>query len=238
MDGHIVGTFAAGTDKLYDWLDRNPEVALLPIRQVNDPHVIGLNDHMKSINSALLIDLNGQVASDAVGYQQISGIGGQLEFVMGSQRSKGGRSILCRAAASRVKGKLVSNIVASLPPGTPVTVPRQLADVIVTEYGAAEIKELNAVDRVRALVGIAHPAFRGKLMASARRAGLWERRAGFKTFAQRAIFNNLGYVRRLTAKLERRPADKHKIVADELRQAIGKPDLVGRLVRFYRQNRA
>ena len=144
MDGLLVGTFAAGTDKLYDFLDRNESVVLLPIRAVNDPTVIGKHRHMKSINSALMIDLNGQAASDALGFQQISGIGGQLEFVMGAQRSEGGRSILCLKSTSMVRGKMLSNIVLTLPPGTPVTVPRHLADTIITEWGVAEIKHKDA----------------------------------------------------------------------------------------------
>jgi len=112
---------------------------MLPIGTTNDPRIIGLNKNLKSINSGIMVDLFGQVCSDAVGFRQISGIGGQLEFVVGSQLSEGGRSILCIKSATKHGGKLRSNIVVSLPPGSPVTVPRHYADTIITEYGALKL---------------------------------------------------------------------------------------------------
>jgi Acetyl-CoA hydrolase/transferase C-terminal domain len=158
---------------------------------------------------------------------------------MGAQRSEGGRSILCLKSTAKVGGKPVSNIVLTLPPGTPVTVPRQLADTIVTEWGAADLKHLDAVQRAHALVGIAHPDFRDGLIAQARRAGLWERRPGFDTFARRALFNNLGYLRKLTGALEAKPAGaKAGILFGELKKMIAAPDLKKRLKGFFEQNRA
>ncbi len=237
-DGLIVGTFALGTDKLYDWLHRNPEVALLPIRETNDPCAIARNRRMKSLNAALMVDLHGQISSDAVGFKQVSGVGGQLEFVMGSQLSEGGQSVICLRSTSRVRGRLVSNIVLALPRGTPVTVPRQYADVIVTEHGVAEIRHADALERARALCAIAHPAFRPELERQACAAGLWERREGFDSFAKRALYGNLPYVlklRRALAKgdLRSRPA----LLWNELRRLLADPDLPTRLRRFYQENR-
>jgi acyl-CoA hydrolase len=238
MDGRIVGTFAAGSNRLYDFIDRNPEIVMLPIWQVNDPATIGRNRHMKSVNSTLMVDLHGQAYSDAIGFQQISGIGGQLEFVMGAQRSVGGRSILCLKSTSMVGGRRSSNIVLTPPLGTPVSVPRHLVDTIVTEYGTAAIKELDAVERAQALVSIAHPDFRDELARQARRVGLWERRPGFGTFKQRALFNNLGYLRQIKTAIEDRPQDKGRILLGEVVKQLRGPKRWQRLRRFVAQNRA
>lgn len=236
-DWPIVGTFAAGTDKLYDWLDRNPDVLLLPIRQTNDPYAIARRPRVKSINSGLMVDLHGQVASDAIGFRQVSGIGGQLEFVMGAQLSEGGRSLLCIKSTSRQHGKLASNVVVSLPPGTPVTVPRHYADVVVTEHGVAELKHLDAVERAHALVAIADPQFRPALAAEARRAGLWERRAGFERFSQRALFDNLPYARSLMSELKSHPGAKLGVIWRELRRLAQDPPSLERVRRFYETSR-
>jgi acyl-CoA hydrolase len=237
VSGRVVGSFAAGTDKLYDWIDRNPDVVLLPIQEVNSPEAIAAAGRVKSINSSLIADLNGQLASDAVGYQQISGIGGQLEFVIGAQRAPGGRSILCLKSTARVGGERVSNIVAALPAGTPVTVPRQYADVIVTEHGAAELRELDVVERAEALIRIAHPDFRAELTRAAEERGVAGRRPGFEHFHQRALYNNLGYVRRVLGDLEAHPEEKARILLHELRSLLGSRDLIDKLRQFYRQNR-
>ncbi len=235
-DGMIVGSFAAGTDRLYDWVDRNPEVRLLPIQATNDPCEIGRNRRMKSINSALLVDLHGQVCSDAVGFKQVSGIGGQLEFVMGAQRSEGGRSVLCLKSTRKVKGRRVSSICSVLPPGTPVSVPRCFADVIVTEYGAAEIKDLDAVDRAHALVAIAHPEFRAELQREAEMAGLWQRAAGFDRFDQRLLYNHLGTVLQLKRAVACDPKSARRIILREARALLRAPDLTGRLKRTVAQS--
>ena len=190
-DGYIVGAFAAGSDKLYDWLDHNPLVRLLPIRAVNDPALIGTLPRMKSINSALAIDLHGQACSDAVGFKQVSGIGGQLEFVMGALRSPGGRSVLCIKSTRKVGRRLRSNIGLTLPRGTPVAVPRHFADVVVTEWGAAELRHLSAPERARALIGIAHPDFRDELVRQAKQARLWDFRPGFAKPTQRLMWEHL-----------------------------------------------
>ena len=238
MDGLTVGTFAAGTDKLYDWIDRNPEVVLLPIHAVNDPEVIGRNKRMKSINSALMVDLHGQVCSDALGFHQVSGIGGQLEFVMGAQRSEGGRSILCIKSTSKVRDRLLSNVVVALPAGSPVTVPRHFVDAIVTEWGAAEIKHLDAIRRAQALVEIAHPSFRSGLVRKAKALGLWEHRPGFDTFKRRAMFNNLDHLRRLReALVGKTRAQRAKFIFREIGKAMAAPRRIQRFRDFCRQNR-
>jgi acyl-CoA hydrolase len=238
MDGLSVGTFAAGTDKLYDWLDRNPEIVLLPVHAVNDPHVIGLHKRLKSINSGLMVDLNGQVCSDALGFHQVSGIGGQLEFVMGAQRSDGGRSILCIKSTSKVRGRVLSNVVSALPPGSAVTVPRHFVDTVVTEWGAAEIKDLDAIERARALVEVAHPDFRSGLVRKAKALGLWEHRPGFDSFKRRAMFNNLGYLRQLKSTLEGKTrGQRARFISQEIGKALGPSKRMERFRDFVRQNR-
>jgi len=237
MDGLIIGTFAAGTDKLYDWLDRNPAVMLLPVDEVNDVRVIAQNQRLKSINSTILVDFNGQAASDAIGSSQVSGIGGQLEFVTGAQLSPGGRSLLCLKSCNRVRGELRSCIVPTLPAGTPVSVPRPLVDLVVTEHGVADLRLLDSVDRVHALVEIADPRFRAELIAAARAQGLWERRPGFGSFKQRALFNHLGWVRRVLGRVEQAPQRKAAILLEEGLQLLRAPDLVARTRAFYEKNR-
>ncbi len=236
MDGRIVGTFAAGTDRLYDWLDRNPRVALMPIGLTNDPYSIGRNRRLKSVNSCLMVDLHGQICSDAVGFRQLTGIGGQGEFVMGAQRSEGGRSILCLKSTRNVRGHRMSTICATLPPGTPVTVTRHYADVIVTEYGAAEVRYLEAIGRARALVGIAHPDFQQSLIGKAEKVGLWDRKPGFATFKQRAIYNNAAQVGLLKKAIAKHPDRKGRILMAEVKKAIAQPGLFKRLVAFYKEN--
>ena len=236
MDGRIVGTFAAGTDRLYDWLDRNPRVALMPIGLTNDPFSMSRNRRLKSINSCLLVDLHGQICSDAVGFRQLTGIGGQGEFVMGAQRSEGGRSILCLKSTRNVGGHRMSTICATLPPGTPVTVTRHFADVIVTEHGAAEVRNLEAIARSHALVGIAHPDFRKALIDKAQKVGLWDRKPGFTTFAQRAIYNHAAQVGQLKSALKKHPDKKGRILLAEARKVVAQPNLLKRLLAFYHEN--
>ncbi|MBN2056148.1 acetyl-CoA hydrolase/transferase family protein [bacterium] len=238
MDGLLVGSFAAGTNKLYDWLDRNPRAVLLPITATNDSHVIARHPCMKSINSGVTVDLFGQVCSDAVSYKQISGIGGQLEFVVGAQLSPGGRSILCIKSCSTWNGARRSNIVCNLPPGSPVTVPRQYADVIVTEYGAAELKHLDSIERAHALIAIAHPDCRDDLRREAGEAGLLTRRPGFDTFMKRAIYNNLPYVIQFKQRLSGPPLRRAGTVLAELRRLAATPNLLRKIWEFYTHNRS
>lgn len=168
-EGYSVVTFAAGTLDLYEWLDGNPDVRFLPVDQVNDPAVIAANHDMVTINGALLVDLNGQVAADTIGHTQYSGIGGHEDFVAMSGFQLEDRSLVCLPSASEVEGVRLPRIVAELPVGTAVTTPRHHVDVVVTEHGAAELAGLTVRERGRALAAIAHPDFRDELLAAAER---------------------------------------------------------------------
>ena len=160
--GKYVATFLMGTQRLYDFVDRNPDVYMAPVDYVNDPFVIAQNENMVSINSCVQVDLMGQVASESIGLTQISGTGGQVDFIRGSARSRGGRAII--AMPSTVKGK-ISKIVPLLDSGAAVTTCRCDVDYVVTEYGVAHLKEHTLRDRARALIEIAHPDFRPELKA-------------------------------------------------------------------------
>ena len=162
-DGFSVCTFAAGSHALYEWMDRNPEVRMLPVMAVNDPAVIRRNRKMVSINGALAIDIAGQVTADAIGARQYSGVGGHELFVMGAHDSREGKSIICLHSTVRVDGQALSTIVATLPRGARVSTPRHHVQYVVTEHGIANIGMLTDSERVEALIAIAHPDFRDAL---------------------------------------------------------------------------
>ena len=159
--GKSVATFLMGSQRLYEFAHRNPAVYMAPVDYVNDPFVIAQNDNMVAINSCVQVDLMGQVASESVGLTQISGTGGQVDFIRGAAHSRGGRSIL--AFPSTVKGK-ASKIVPLLDTGAAVTTGRCDVDYLVTEYGIARLKGHTLRDRARALIAIAHPDFRPALI--------------------------------------------------------------------------
>lgn len=159
--GKLVATFLMGTQKLYDFVDHNPMVALYGVDYVNDPCIIAKNDNMVAINSCIEVDLMGQVASESMGAKQFSGTGGQVDYVRGASMSKGGRSIM--AMPSTAAGGTVSRIVATLKPGTAVTTSRNDVDYVVTEYGIAHLRGLSLPKRAEALTAIAHPDFRERL---------------------------------------------------------------------------
>ena len=160
--GKSVATFLMGTRRLYDYVDDNPSVEMFPVDYVNDPVVIAQNDNMVSINSCVQVDLMGQVVSTSVGHKQISGVGGQVDFVRGATMSKGGRSIM--AMPSTAKGK-VSKIVPIIDEGAAVTTSRYDVQYVVTEYGVANLRYLNLRERAVELIKIAHPDFRPELIA-------------------------------------------------------------------------
>lgn len=161
--GVSVATFAAGTRALYDWLDDQQAVRFLPVAMINTPEIISRNPCFVSINGALAIDLWGQVAADTLGDRQYSGIGGHEDFVAGATFSDGGRSLICLPSTAEVHGVRVSRIAAQFLPGTRVTTPRHLVDVVITEYGSAELRDRSERDRAAALIEIAHPDFREEL---------------------------------------------------------------------------
>ena len=161
LPGKIVVTFLIGTKKLYNFVDDNPMIMIAPVSFTNNPNVIAKNDQMISINSALQVDLVGQVASEGVNYMQISGVGGQVDFVRGANLAKNGKSII--AFPSTAKNGAISRIVCGLDAGTFITTSRNDVDYIVTEYGVAQLKNKTVKERAKALIKIAHPKFREDL---------------------------------------------------------------------------
>lgn len=164
--GKVVAGFIIGTRKLFEFVHDNPIFEMRPTEYVNDPFVIARNDRMISINSALEVDLTGQVCADSIGYSFYSGVGGQLDFVRGASRSREGKAII--ALPSTAKNDTLSRIVPSLKPGAGVTTTRNDVHFVATEYGVADLHGRSIRERVHALVGIAHPDFREELLAFAR----------------------------------------------------------------------
>ena len=166
--GKMVYTFATGTKRLYDFLDGNKDCLIAPVDYTNDPYLIARNDNMVCLNNALEVDLFGQVASESSGIRQISGTGGQLDFVIASGRSNGGKGLICLASTyTDREGKLQSRIRPYLEPGTVVTVPRSYCPIVITEYGIADLRIKTTWERAKALIDIAHPAFREELTEAA-----------------------------------------------------------------------
>jgi len=169
--GVSVITFAAGTQAMYDYIDNNPAIGVAPVFYTNDPHVICQNASMVSINSALEVDLLGQIAADTIGSRQYSGVGGHMDFVEGTSLSLEHTSLICLQATAIVNGELKSRIVANMAPDAVATSPRHLAGVIVTEYGSADLRGLSVKERAVALTAIAHPQFRDELTHATARLG-------------------------------------------------------------------
>jgi acyl-CoA hydrolase len=162
-DGVTVATFALGGADLYAWLDGNPDVRMLPVSATNDPALIRRLRRFVSINGALSIDLRGQVAADHIGGRQYSGVGGAEAFVVGASEAPGGKSLLCFKSTVTVGGQRISTIVPKLGADACVTTARHHVQWVVTEHGAADVSALSDVERVRALIALAHPDFRGEL---------------------------------------------------------------------------
>lgn len=165
--GQSVATFLMGTRRLYDYVDNNPAVAMYPVQYVNDPYVIAKNDNLVSINSCVQIDMMGQVVSTSAGLRQISGVGGQIDFVRGANMSRGGRAIMAMPSTTG-KGK-ISKIVPFLDPGSAVTTTRNDVNYVITEYGIAQLRGKTLRARAEELISIAHPDFRDELRAEFRR---------------------------------------------------------------------
>lgn len=162
--GKVVGTFAMGTRQLYDFIDDNPEIVLLDVAYVNDTAVICRNPKVTAINSAIEVDLTGQVSADSIGTRQYSGVGGQMDFIRGASLSPGGKPIIALPATT-TNG--ISRIVPYLREGAGVVTTRAHVHYVITEYGIADLYGKNLRQRARALINIAHPDHRAALEAQA-----------------------------------------------------------------------
>lgn len=165
--GKLVATFIMGTEALYDFIDDNAEVVLLEADYVNDTRNICRNHNVIAINSALQVDLTGQICADSIGTRIYSGVGGQMDFMRGAALSEGGKAII--ALPSTAAGDTVSRIAPILDPGAGVVTTRAHAQYIVTEYGIADLRGKSLRERAAALIAIAHPAFRDTLSEAARK---------------------------------------------------------------------
>lgn len=178
--GRQVYSFAAGSKKVYDFLDNNRECMTAPIDYVNDIRTIAALDNFASICGAVEVDLYGQVSAESSGFRQISGAGGQQDFVLGAYLSKGGKSFICCSSTYTDKdGVPHSRIVPSLAQGTAVTEARPNTMYVVTEYGAVNLKGLTTWERAEALINIANPVFYDELVAQAQKQGIWRNKKIF-----------------------------------------------------------
>lgn len=166
----VVCTFFLGTKKLYEFVNNNPVFETHPTNYTNHPYIIGKNDKMIAINSAVEVDLTGQVCSDSIGTRIYSGFGGQVDFIRGAAQSKGGKPII--ALSSTAKGGKISKIVPTLKVGAGVVTTRADVHYVVTEYGIAYLHGKNLRQRAEALINIAHPDFRPMLEEEAKKRKL------------------------------------------------------------------
>lgn len=175
-NGRGVFGFALGSQELYDWTNENRGLVSAPIDYCNDPYVMAQNDNMMSINNALEVDLLGQTASEAAGFNQISGTGGQLDFLTGAHMSKGGKGLICLSSTFTMKdGTKKSRIRPRLSEGSVVTDPRSQAYYLITEYGKVKLAGLATWQMAEALISIAAPEFREELIAEAESMGIWRK---------------------------------------------------------------
>jgi acyl-CoA hydrolase len=170
FNGVSVTTFALGSSELYEWLDRNQQVAFVPVQVVNDPTVIARNHSFVSVNGALSVDLYGQVVADSIDGKQISGVGGHEDFVAGAEMRIDDHSRIFLRSTAVANGVNRSRIVPVLPEGSVVSTPRHHTGVVITEYGSADLAGRTVRERAHLLAGIAHPDFRAELTEAA--AGL------------------------------------------------------------------
>ncbi|MBR1780924.1 MAG: 4-hydroxybutyrate--acetyl-CoA CoA transferase [Oscillospiraceae bacterium] len=165
-----IGAFCWGSRELYDYINDNPMVEILPTAYVNNPFNIMKNDNMVSLNTALEIDLTGQVCSESIGSMQYSGTGGATDFAYGAYHAKGGKGII--AINATAKGGTISRIVPQLKPGAVVSISRNIVDYIVTEYGIAKLRGKTVAQRVEELINVAAPEFRSELRREAQKLQL------------------------------------------------------------------
>jgi 4-hydroxybutyrate CoA-transferase len=166
--GKIVAGFIIGSRRLYNWVDDNPLIELHPTEYINDPFVIAQNDRMVAINSAIEVDLTGQVCADSIGPKLYSGVGGQLDFIYGASRSKGGVPIIALPSTTTTRdGTVISRIVTMLKRGAGVVTSRNHVRYIVTEYGVADLYGKSIRKRAEALISIAHPDVRADMKKEA-----------------------------------------------------------------------
>jgi acyl-CoA hydrolase len=172
--GRIVYTFALGTQKLYDFMHQNAAIAAYPVDYTNDPWIAAQNDKLISINSALEIDLAGQVCSETAGPNIISGSGGQLDFVEAAYHSKEGKSFICLPSTYTDKaGQVHSRIKPLMTYGSVITDTRTSLQYVVTEYGKVNLKGLSSWQRAEQLISLAHPDFREELIHEAEKLKIW-----------------------------------------------------------------
>ena len=170
MPGRTIATFALGSRRLYRSMHRNPGIEMHPVEFTNDPYQAARNDNLCAINATMQIDLIGQCGSETLGHLPYSGTGGQADFVRAANRSKGGKAFI--VLPSTAKNGAVSRIAPVLSPGTHVTTSKNDINYVVTEYGVAQLRGKTAKQRAEALIGIAHPDFRGELREAARKMSL------------------------------------------------------------------
>lgn len=169
-------TFGAGTKKLYDFINNNPECMIAPVDYTNDIRIISSLDNFMSINNAIEVDIFGQVNSESSGTRHISGAGGQLDFVLGAYLSKGGKSFICCASTYKTKsGEIKSRILPTLAAGSIITDTRTNIHFLVTEYGKVNLKGLSTWQKSEAIISLAHPNFREELINEAEKMKIWRR---------------------------------------------------------------
>lgn len=175
--GKGVFSFCAGSQDLYDWVRDNPMLASVPVNYANDPYIMSMNDQLITINNCVEVDIFGQVTSETSGSRQISGTGGQLDFLTGGYMSNGGKSFICFTSTFMDKrtGKKHSRIAACLPENSVVTNPRTQAHCLVTEWGIADLAGRSTWERAEKIINIAHPDFREELISGAERLGIWRK---------------------------------------------------------------
>ena len=174
--GKIAYTFAMGTQQLYDFLHLNPACASYPVDYTNHPFVASKHDKLIAINNAIEVDLYGQVCSESSGTRQITGTGGQHDFIYSAFHSRGGKGIICMSSIKEGKNKeKVSRIVPTLSPGGIVTVPRSMCNYVITEYGVVDLKGKSTWQRAELLISIAHADVRDDLIREAEKMKIWLR---------------------------------------------------------------